>query len=245
MLVAKYKEISEILVEELKKGQLRPGDRFYSEAELKKRFNVSSTTAVKVLNYLESKNIVTRVQGKGTFVAKESHKNIVLLTDLNLANGKPENVKVLSVKIDNNSKIKKIMSLKADDNYVKIRRLRFFSEKVVQYSISFINQNFIDLSLINKLEAFTSIYQRIRNDSGIDPYLLIYSQKTVGKIVKDEDILKYFPDQKSPSTFIKQERSTYLPFAQSALLEYTISYKLPEFWGIQVDASTLSNNTKL
>ena len=96
MTKPKYQEIADVLISELDQGRLNQGDRFYSEAELKSRFDVSSTTAVKVLNLLQTENRVTRIKGRGTFVAKESHRRVVYLTDLNMAKTEPEWTKVLS-----------------------------------------------------------------------------------------------------------------------------------------------------
>ncbi|WP_278952817.1 GntR family transcriptional regulator, partial [Lactobacillus apis] len=90
--MSKYQDIVLKLVEKLDNGWLNPGDRFYSEAEISRIYHVSSTTAVKVLNTLEQQNKVTRVQGSGTFVAKEAHKQVAMLTDLNLAEGQTESV---------------------------------------------------------------------------------------------------------------------------------------------------------
>lgn len=55
MAKPKYQEIVDELIKELSEGRLNQGDRFYSEAEIKDRFAVSSTTAVKVLNLLQEK----------------------------------------------------------------------------------------------------------------------------------------------------------------------------------------------
>ena len=49
MAKPKYQEIVDELIKELSEGRLNQGDRFYSEAEIKDRFAVSSTTAVKGL----------------------------------------------------------------------------------------------------------------------------------------------------------------------------------------------------
>jgi Transcriptional regulators len=77
MALPKYQEIIDILNDELNRGKLHQGDKFYSESEICSRFEVSSTTAVKVLNILQQDNKVTRNQGKGTFVAKENHRKVV------------------------------------------------------------------------------------------------------------------------------------------------------------------------
>ena len=47
----------------------------------------------------------------------------------------------------------------------------------------------------------------------------------------------YFPERPEQQTFIQQFRQTYLPFDAASHLEYAISYKLPEFWGLQTDST--------
>ena len=83
---------------------------------------------------------------------------------------------------------------------------------------------------------FNSIYQKVRDDSKIDPFELPFKQKNWAKTVSDKEILQYFT-QEAKQLFIYQERETYLPLVSGELLEYTISYKLPEFWGYEATAT--------
>lgn len=62
----RYQEISDILAEEL--ADLAHGTRVPSENELAARFEVSRATARSVLGELESRLVVRRVRGSGTFV---------------------------------------------------------------------------------------------------------------------------------------------------------------------------------
>lgn len=234
--MAKYKDIVNQLIEELDANRFKVGDRFYSEAEICQRFKVSSTTAVKVLNELENKNRVTRIQGKGTFVAKEEHHRLAYFTDLNMAKGRAEDVKVLSVKRGNEPKILAKLHLIKDDNYICIKRLRFIGNQVSQYSINYINANYIDLKEPFNLDDFRSVYNRIRIDSKIDPYQLPFKQNNIAKSLSDLDILKYFKDVDESSIFIHQHRYTMTPLISNEVMEYAVSYKLPQYWGYSVEA---------
>ncbi len=64
----KYFQISREILAMIQRGDLAPGAPVPSENEIIERYNVSNTTARKVLNELERGNWVTRVKGKGTFV---------------------------------------------------------------------------------------------------------------------------------------------------------------------------------
>lgn len=235
--MSKYQDIVLNLTEKLNNGSLNPGDRFYSEAEISRKYHVSSTTAVKVLNTLEQQNRVTRIQGSGTFVAKEAHKRIAMLTDLNLGIGQSESVKVLSAKLGNNITIVQKLQLKSAKNYLEVRRLRYIGKEVIQYSISYLNLHYIKQSDLSDLTMFNSIYQKVRDDSGLNPYELPFKQKNWAEKITNNEILKYFSSNNESRLFICQKRATFLPLVSEELLEYAKSYKLPEYWGYEADAT--------
>jgi DNA-binding LacI/PurR family transcriptional regulator len=64
-----YKGLYDAVRRRIELGQLRPGTRAPSEADLIAEFRVSSTTARRCLNELAQAGYVERVQGKGTFVS--------------------------------------------------------------------------------------------------------------------------------------------------------------------------------
>jgi GntR family transcriptional regulator len=64
----KFISISETIIEQIKSGDLQPGDQIPSENELIRDHQVSNTTARKSLLDLESKGWVKRIKGKGTYV---------------------------------------------------------------------------------------------------------------------------------------------------------------------------------
>ncbi|MEZ5776266.1 MAG: UTRA domain-containing protein [Hyphomicrobiaceae bacterium] len=59
-------------------GELRPGDRLPSEAELVERFAVSRMTVSRALNELAREGLVERVQGVGSFVAVRRSETAML-----------------------------------------------------------------------------------------------------------------------------------------------------------------------
>lgn len=64
----KFQNISDLVIEKIKSGELQPGDQIPSENELIKTYNVSNTTARKSLLEIENKGWAKRIKGKGTFV---------------------------------------------------------------------------------------------------------------------------------------------------------------------------------
>ena len=70
MSIPKYQQIKQNLLYEINNGKFQPGDKFYSEAELKRKYNVSGITAIKALQCLTNEGYLVRYQGKGTYVSK-------------------------------------------------------------------------------------------------------------------------------------------------------------------------------
>ncbi|MGW6196449.1 GntR family transcriptional regulator [Kribbella sp. NPDC055110] len=75
-----YERICAHVLEQLRRGALRPGDRVPSEMELAAQFAVSRITSKRALEVLREAGLVERIRGKGTFVVRR----LPDLTDLTL-----------------------------------------------------------------------------------------------------------------------------------------------------------------
>lgn len=64
----KYVKLVDWITEELNRGNLKPGQKLPTEAELTKRFGVSRHTVRQAIAFLENEGIVTSIQGSGTYV---------------------------------------------------------------------------------------------------------------------------------------------------------------------------------
>jgi GntR family transcriptional regulator len=67
-----YEQIKILLTNSLVAGEWKPGEAIPSEMELAARYRVSQGTVRKAVEALASESILTRRQGKGTFVASHS-----------------------------------------------------------------------------------------------------------------------------------------------------------------------------
>src|ERR1700752_2210986 len=66
-----YERLYSYVVDEIRKGALRSGDRVPSEKELARAHGVSRITSMRALQNLERAGLVERIRGKGTFVASD------------------------------------------------------------------------------------------------------------------------------------------------------------------------------
>jgi GntR family transcriptional regulator len=64
-----YRQIRQLLVTSLERGEWKPGELIPSEFELAARFQVSQGTVRKAIDELAAEHLLVRRQGKGTFVA--------------------------------------------------------------------------------------------------------------------------------------------------------------------------------
>ena len=64
-----YRQIKELLVQSLDRGEWKPGELIPSEIDLAARFQVSQGTVRKAVDELAAEHLPLRRQGKGTFVA--------------------------------------------------------------------------------------------------------------------------------------------------------------------------------
>ncbi|MDR9854033.1 GntR family transcriptional regulator [Paenibacillus sp. VCA1] len=64
-----YEQIYLYIIQEIKEGRLKAGDRLSSEKELAEQFGVSRITSKKALEKLADSGVIIRIQGKGSFVA--------------------------------------------------------------------------------------------------------------------------------------------------------------------------------
>ena len=64
-----YRQIKQLLLASLERGEWKPGQAIPSEFELAARFQVSQGTMRKAIDELAAENLLVRRQGRGTFVA--------------------------------------------------------------------------------------------------------------------------------------------------------------------------------
>ena len=82
----KYRQLKEILKEQINKGKLKPGDQIPPEEKIAQRHGVSLGTVRQAMAELVNEGLIYKEQGKGTFVAgKKKEKTFtigLLLTDI-------------------------------------------------------------------------------------------------------------------------------------------------------------------
>jgi len=126
-----YRQIKDLLVQALDRGDWKPGEAIPSETELALRFQVSQGTVRKAVDELAAENLLLRRQGKGTFVSTH-HEARVRFRFLRLAPNQgdvqPAESQIMDCKrVRASAEIARTLELKAGDTVVAIRRLLSFA----------------------------------------------------------------------------------------------------------------------
>ncbi len=138
-----YWQIKESILKEITSGKLKPGDKIFSEPQLKEKFGVSRLTARSAVTELVNEGYLVRKQGYGTFVQKPRIENsqekfMGFKYDME-AKGFTVRSEVLEAReVIPPDFILPSMNLKADDTVYKIKRLRFANNEPIVIHESYI-----------------------------------------------------------------------------------------------------------
>lgn len=234
-MIPKYQKIKQDLVNEIKQHKFIPGDKFYSESDIKGKYGVSSITAIKVLNELTTAGYLYRIQGKGTFLSKSKIEQNVKFSDIENHPVNSESVKVLSIEEKNDANILAELGLAKSETYYKIIRVRFASSTPFLLHISHLPKRLIKQPISSDLTTYESIYERIRKDFDIDLFSLS-SIETNEIVFPDEPEILSLLNLSFREPAVQQIKHSY--FADKSVAEYIISYKHWKYFKtkIEVDA---------
>ena len=223
-MLPKYEQIKQDLLREIKNHTFIPGDKFYSEADIKRKYAVSSITAVKALNELTSAGYLYRIQGKGTFVSKFS--------DIELHSLDSEKVKVLSIEEENQAEILKELGLPANASYYRIKRVRYSEDTPFLVHITHLPKKLVKEPLSKDLTAYASVYERVRKDFSVDLFSLASVETNEIVFPEDAELLNLLQlSFREPA--VKQVKHSYL--ADGSVAEYIISYKHWKYFKTKIE----------
>jgi DNA-binding GntR family transcriptional regulator len=231
-MAAKYERIKQDIISEIRQGIFKPGDKLYSESDLKKKYDVSSITAVKALQELVNEGYVVRYQGKGTFVSKRKRRELIQYTDLEHSPAS-ESVVVLDVNLVDPADLP--TNIHATEPYLEIVRLKKNGGVPYNFITSYIAAHLVHAENRNK-KGLRSVYDRVAEDSGID--LLHQQFQQIVNVVYpvDSDIAEYLGITDGPA--IKQDVTNYAPDQQ--VLEYTTSYKRWDYFSVMLESPSIA-----
>jgi GntR family histidine utilization transcriptional repressor len=139
-----YQGIKDFILARIHAGEWAEGDQVPSENELAREFSVARMTVNRALRELTSEQVLTRVQGSGTFVARPKYESTLVairsISDEIVARGHRYHANVLSIGIaPASTELAAEMQLHAGDDIFHSRVLHFENDEPVQLEERWVN----------------------------------------------------------------------------------------------------------
>jgi GntR family transcriptional regulator, histidine utilization repressor len=139
-----YQGIKDFILARIHAGEWAEGDQVPSENELARDFNVARMTVNRALRELTAEQVLTRVQGSGTFVARPKYESTLVairsISDEIVARGHRYHAQVLHIGEDiADAALADEMQLKAGKTVFHSRVLHFENDEPVQLEARWVN----------------------------------------------------------------------------------------------------------
>ena len=185
-----YQQIKALILQSLQSGEWKPSAAIPSEMDLAARYKVSQGTVRKAIDELAAENLLLRRQGKGTFVATHSERQVQyrflrLFPDTGDVHSEgPAQRQIIDCKrIRASAEIAKIMGLRQGDAVLQVRRVLAFAGTPTILE---------DLWLPGaRFKGLTA--EKLRSDNG-PMYALFETEFGVRMVRADEKIRAVLPD---------------------------------------------------
>lgn len=192
-LTPRYYNIFEELLNEIETGKLSNENKFPSETELCARFKVSRGTVREALKLLEQYGIISREQGKGTFITmKKFEQNVNHLmgfTEVMKRYNMVPSAKLLEMEVMTaNDRIRGKLNLLEGEDVVRIKRLRLGDNEPLIIENSYFVHSIFKPLLNYDLESssiFNLLYQHT-------PYRLGSATQYIEAVTSSESESQYF-----------------------------------------------------
>lgn len=230
----KYQLIKEELQSQILSDHYHVGDKFFTEAELLERFQVSSITIIRALKELEKEGFINRKQGLGSFIARTRREKLVQFAYLDSLEKQIETIRVLSLTKGNDPYYLKLLELHKTEYYYILTRERTINGKPYLYQLSYIPHDYL-LSEEADLDAYQSLYKRFFLDFNIRMANQTFHQETC-LTNQMPPAVKAFFKLTDANPCVLQTKLTRFKDNQR-ILEYAKVYKHWEFFKYQLSSS--------
>jgi GntR family transcriptional regulator len=203
--VPRYYQLKEIMLEKIRSGEWRAGDRIPSERELSEQYNISRMTARQAVSELVSERILFRKRGEGTYVdqyhASAQLRRLAGFTDIVASQGQRPVTKVLFAQFSPADEIAtKRLGLRSGQPLFHVHRLRLIDEEPLAIEYSQISFMGCEKLLEEDLEQ-DSLYRILEVKYGLP---LVKAEQETGAGLISEDEARYLKvPVGSPALFVR------------------------------------------
>lgn len=175
----KYQLIKQEIVKAIEIGTFKPGMRIYSEGELRVKYGVSNTTAVRALNELVSEGYLVRRQGDGTFVRRNLNHQKAWFSEFSPfklnASGQRERIVEHTVTTVNqhitNADISTLLGDPTESQQlICVHQVAYANDVAWKFQDRYLLGTYLDRSAVERLIAGSSLSREMRLDRNLADY---------------------------------------------------------------------------
>ncbi len=230
--VPKYLQIKQDIIDAIKSGELKPGDKIDSGAVLKEKYKVSTITVRKAFDELINEDYLVGVQGLGTFVAKK-HMNrrltSISFSDELLQQGYKIDMQVDKIEELVNESIAEKLMIPKDQPILCVRRLRLVNNEPIAYQSSFMSGALISMEEVQRIHENKSFYKTLAE---INIYPVVANENYSVREVNDSRIARLMNIKKNTDTFFVK-RTAFDDAGK--VIEYAETYFNKEWYSVTVE----------
>lgn len=241
----KYEIIKTNIINKIENGEFLPGEKIYSESDLRKIYKVSSTTVIKALNDLVNEGYLIRRQGEGTYVRKNIKHRRVLFSEQMLINDLSNDKKVReeTVTLIEERKDPHISKILGDTigvtPIINIVQVALIDDKPWKIQNRFLLEDKLSSDSLLRLTQGGSVSKELQLSDNMTELPM---KMNVSVVLLSEDSEELSPLRKINRTF--GEKVEYALFKTTRIifdkqgnpLEYSYNYIDPNYYSIQIDA---------
>jgi DNA-binding GntR family transcriptional regulator len=199
--IAKYIQIKEDIISDIKSGALQPGDKVASESALKKKYGVSTITVRKAFNDLINEGYLIGVQGVGTFVTRK--QMIRGLTSISFSDELLQQGYKIDMLVDHIEEIRSpaiadILEIPHDQPITCVKRVRLANNEPIAHQCSFVDSRLLSVEQANRIHENASFYKTLREFKIFPAWA---NENYSVKQVKDSRIAQLMNIKKNADTF--------------------------------------------
>lgn len=217
-----YHRLRRLIQRRIETGRILPNQPIEPEWKLSQRYHISRTTVRQAMKELESRGLIYRIQGKGTFVSgpKISQRFVTMtsFTEECIAKGLKPGARVLEARlIPATHELMKNLGLKKGEKVIKLSRLRFADGKPVGLNLSYLPHGRLP-DLLEEDFREKSLYRIIEEKYGVK----ITKVKRVMESVLADDHVSRMLRVKAGDPLLKIDGVAYLKDGQAidCFIEY-------------------------
>lgn len=196
----KYEIIKQDIIEKINTGEFEPGKKIYSEGELKKIYDVSSTTVVRALQDLVLEGYLIRRQGEGTYVRRNlRHKKVyfdehgpLIKKDVNNETSE-KTITIIHRKVIQKEVAKKL-ELEEKTNLAQIVQLAMIDNDIWKIQIRFISDDMLTDEMEQELKAGDSLSEKYKKQQQLT-HLPMEQEIKFSLLGNEGAILNLIPDE--------------------------------------------------